>query len=84
VPQSNDNNCVSDSAVTVCLFCCKRKNASGYWDQRHDSSAGNPKAGISHGLCPECLVEHYPLEFAAMCKEGKIELRKITMPDHRV
>jgi len=73
----------SRSVLLICTYCHKRKNASGYWDLRDNLDSLNTER-ISHGICPECLRKQFPVEFASMCKEGKIELKEKNTPDNRV
>lgn len=46
--------------VPICSFCKKIRNDKGYWDQLEAYISSHTEADFSHGLCPECLQEHYP------------------------
>ena len=37
---------------TVCAWCVPHKHLSG--------PVGAPPERVSHGICPECLTEHFP------------------------
>ena len=46
--------------VPICSFCKKIRNDKGYWDQLEAYVSSHTEADFSHGLCPDCLREHYP------------------------
>lgn len=46
--------------LPICSFCKKIRNDQGYWDQLEVYVSEHSDAQFSHGLCPECLKEHYP------------------------
>ena len=44
-------------------FCKKIRNDKGYWEQVDVYIHEHTEADISHGICPECMKEHYPEEY---------------------
>ncbi len=49
--------------LPICSFCKKIRDDKGYWRQVEVYLMEHSEADFSHGICPECLKEHYP-EFA--------------------
>lgn len=74
----------SGRMLFVCMYCDKYRNDSGFWEEMYTSYIPVPAARISHGICPECLQEHFPDEFDALCDEGRIAVKEKIMPDNRV
>ena len=46
--------------LPICSYCKKIRDDKGYWKQIEVYIAANSQADFSHGLCPECGIEHYP------------------------
>lgn len=46
--------------IPICSHCKKVRNDKGYWEQVEKFIETNSDAGISHGICPECLRKYYP------------------------
>lgn len=46
--------------IPLCSHCKKVRNDKGYWEQVEKFIETNSDAGISHGICPECLRKYYP------------------------
>jgi hypothetical protein len=46
--------------LRICMFC-KRVDAGGEWVPIADYVTEHSEAVFSHGLCPECLQQHYPI-----------------------
>ena len=46
--------------VPICCYCKKIRNDKGYWDQVEVYVREHTEANFSHGICPDCLKEHYP------------------------
>ncbi len=45
--------------LPLCSFCKKIRNDQGYWEQVDVYLQKHSQADISHGICPECMKEHY-------------------------
>ena len=46
--------------LTICSHCKKIRDDDGHWDVLEQYIDRHSEARFSHGLCPTCLVEHYP------------------------
>lgn len=46
--------------LPLCSFCKKIHTAEGTWENVDVYIHKHTEADISHGLCPDCLKEHYP------------------------
>ena len=73
-----------ESLLLFCMYCDKYKNDTGYWEQKYGTIGTVPETRISHGLCPECFQEHFPVEYLSLCEEGKIVVKQKTMPNNKV
>jgi len=48
-------------AITpICSFCKKIRDDEGYWQTVESYMSQYIKTNFSHGVCPECMREHYP------------------------
>ncbi len=52
--------------LPLCSFCKKIRTAEGIWENVDVYIHKHTEADISHGLCPDCLKEHYPDIYLAM------------------
>ncbi len=59
--------------LPLCSFCKKIRDDEGYWEQVDVYIRKHSEADISHGICPECMKEHYPEQYAAMQRSNKDE-----------
>ncbi len=46
--------------LPICAHCKKIRDDQGYWQGVEHYIAAHSQADFSHGVCPECLVKHYP------------------------
>ncbi|MBI4800747.1 MAG: hypothetical protein HY794_18820 [Desulfarculus sp.] len=46
--------------LPICSHCKKIRDDQGYWQALEKYIAAHSQASFSHGVCPECLMEHYP------------------------
>ena len=46
--------------LPLCSFCKKIRDDKGYWEQVDVYIHKHSQAEISHGICPDCVKEHYP------------------------
>lgn len=49
-----------EGLLPLCSFCKKIRLESGHWEQVDHYIINNTDAKISHGICPDCIREHYP------------------------
>ncbi len=45
--------------LPICSFCKKIRDDKGYWQQVERYISEHSEAVFSHGMCPECMEEHY-------------------------
>ncbi len=46
--------------LPICAHCKKIRDDKGYWSQIESYIHLHSDAEFSHGICPECLQEHFP------------------------
>ncbi len=46
--------------IPICSHCKKIRNDTGSWEQLESYITEHSEAVFSHGICPNCLDEHYP------------------------
>jgi len=46
--------------VPICSYCKKIRDDQGYWNQVEAYVSRHTQAEFSHGICPDCLQQHYP------------------------
>ena len=56
--------------LPICSFCKKIRDDKGYWEQVEVYIHDHSDVDFSHGVCPQCLKEHYPDQY------NKIQLKK--------
>ena len=45
--------------LPICCHCKKIRDDSGYWTKVEEYLATYSEATLSHGICPECIADHY-------------------------
>lgn len=48
--------------LPICAWCRRVRDDTGYWTQMETYVREHSHAEFSHGLCPDCLKEHFPEE----------------------
>lgn len=46
--------------IPICSFCKKIRDDQGFWNRVEKYIEEKSGAEFSHGICPDCLKEHYP------------------------
>jgi len=46
--------------IPICCHCKKIRDDQGYWQQVEHYFKSRSEAKFSHGICPDCIKEHYP------------------------
>ena len=46
--------------IPICSHCRKVRNDDGFWEQVENYIRMHSEAEFSHGICPDCLKDHYP------------------------
>ena len=49
--------------LPLCSYCKKIRDEKGYWEKVDVYIHKNTDADISHGICPDCLKEHFPEQY---------------------
>lgn len=49
--------------LPICSYCKKIRDDDGYWNQVEVYIRKRSDANFSHGICPDCMKEHYPEEY---------------------
>lgn len=52
--------------LPVCMYCKKIRDDDGYWSQLDSYIREHTDSEFSHGICPDCLREHYGKELSEM------------------
>lgn len=48
--------------LPICSYCKKIRDDEGYWERVESYIHKHTEAEFSHGICPNCLEEHFPQE----------------------
>ena len=46
--------------VPICMHCKKIRDDDGYWNQLEQYITEHSEAIFSHGICDDCIAQHYP------------------------
>nr|WP_319494250.1 hypothetical protein [uncultured Desulfobacter sp.] len=46
--------------LPICAHCKKIRDDKGYWNQLEAYLSAHSDITLSHGICPDCIKEHYP------------------------
>ncbi|HDQ44531.1 MAG TPA: hypothetical protein ENN17_03400 [bacterium] len=46
--------------IPICMHCKKIRNEDGFWVQVERYVSAHSDAEFSHGICEQCIQEHYP------------------------
>lgn len=57
--------------LPICSICKNIRNDEGYYEQIESYLHKNSGVDFSHTICPECMKEHYPEEYAQIVLEEK-------------
>jgi sensor domain CHASE-containing protein len=58
--------------LPICAYCKKIRDDEGHWHQMEVYIRDHSEADFSHGMCNDCLQEHYPDAWANMRKNRKV------------
>ena len=57
--------------IPICSYCKKIRDDQGYWNQLEGYIQEHSEAEFSHGVCKDCIREHYPdFEIAKKKRSG--------------
>jgi hypothetical protein len=80
---SSEEEC-QESILMACSHCGKYKNDDGYWEYLSKFVKSLMGEKLSHGICPECLKEHFPDLYTSLCNDGKIVVKQMVSPDNKI
>ncbi|OPL15720.1 MAG: hypothetical protein AVO39_07105 [delta proteobacterium MLS_D] len=49
-----------EGLLPICSYCKKIRDDNGHWHQIESYVRDRSNTEFSHGICPECLKEHFP------------------------
>jgi PleD family two-component response regulator len=49
-----------EGIIPICMYCKSIRNDDTTWQQLEEYFSEHTDALLSHGICPTCLVQHYP------------------------
>jgi hypothetical protein len=52
--------------IPICAHCKQIRDDEGMWKRMEEYIHAHSEASFSHGICPDCMQEHYPAEYAAI------------------
>jgi len=61
------------SLLPICSHCKHIRNDEGYWNEVTAYIRAHTGVEFSHGICPDCLQDHYPDVYVRMVAQGKIK-----------
>ena len=67
----------SEYIVVICAYCKKSLQGQERWERELEQSPELSSAKISHGICPDRLLEHFPNEYLIIQEEGKVRIKKL-------
>lgn len=67
----------SEHIIVICAYCKKSLLGQELWENESDKSPDMSKARISHGICPDCLLENFPNEYLIIQEEKKVRIKKL-------
>ena len=66
----------------VCSYCCKLIRVSESWKKGHSNPMHDDSAQLSHGICPECLLENFPNEYLTIQRDNRLRIKKTYSAKH--
>lgn len=72
--------CISD-LIPICAHCHAIRNAKDDWERLEKYFDGLSSTRFSHGICPSCLIEHYPDELGNLQKRHDAQAANDNRPD---
>lgn len=52
--------------IPICSHCKQIRDDEGMWKRIEEYIHAHSEARFSHGICPDCMKKHYPVEYAAI------------------
>lgn len=71
------NNKKAERFIVICAYCKKSLQGQDLWESGFEKASEHHRATVSHGICPDCLLEHFPNEYLVIQEEKKIRIKKL-------
>lgn len=72
-----DNRKRSEHIIVICAYCKRSLQGQELWENEFKKSPEKAKARVSHGICPDCLLENFPNEYLVIQEEKKVRIKKL-------
>jgi DNA-binding response OmpR family regulator len=59
--------------IPVCSYCRRARDDKDYWESLDQFLLKQTEAQVSHGICPDCLRDHFPDIYEDMLRSGEIK-----------
>lgn len=59
--------------LPICSYCKQIRDDEGYWHEVERYIRKHSAADFTHGICPRCLAEHFPREYAKIYPDGHLK-----------
>ncbi len=63
--------------ITICSYCGCALTDQHHWDKIRDTDPEGDTSSVSHGICPDCLRENFPMEYLAIQEERRVRIRNV-------
>lgn len=63
--------------IIICAYCQKRIKGRDWNERKKCNAEETQKISVSHGICPECLLEHFPQEYLIIQEEHRVRIKKL-------
>jgi CheY-like chemotaxis protein len=60
-----------NAMLPICSYCRKIRDDKDYWQTVESYISEHTDSHFSHGICPECIVKHIPLDLQQLMADGK-------------
>jgi hypothetical protein len=62
---------VLSGLIRICAWCEKIWDENGFWKPADTNMREHPEAEFTHGICPDCAKEVYPLLYGEEAQNSK-------------
>ncbi len=61
----------------LCSYCGRVLKGQDVWEKKANTENNIHEWDCSHGICPDCLLMHYPLEYLTIQEEKRVRIKNI-------
>ena len=69
-------------ALVACSYCNETFKKSANRIKSNDNVGLSGFQLISHGICPNCLLKHFPREYLMIQKDGRMRIKHFFYTEH--